>query len=99
LKNAFHWKRLVYTPVRFNKQSATANLYDILMVSRRSFSSTNDKFNSEYVKIKLQEYIYEFNIDLYILLKVSRESTMEEIEKAYKDKAKFYDPKITGKND
>jgi curved DNA-binding protein CbpA len=53
------------------------------MVSRRPFSSS-EKFSQEYVKIKLQEYIYEFNINLYTLLKVPREATPEEIEKAYK---------------
>jgi len=50
------------------------------------------------VKIKLQEYIYEFNINLYTLLKVPREATPEEIEKAYRSQAKFYDPAVTGNN-
>ena len=63
-----HSCQIVYAPRRFNKQSATANLYDILMVSnhnskRNCYSgivrvpmrknSTSKLSDPEYIKIRL----------------------------------------------
>jgi uncharacterized protein (UPF0305 family) len=59
----------MYIPLRMNKQSATANLYDVLMV--RSFTTKNN----DYIKLRLQEIIYEYNIDLYKFLKVKKDAT------------------------
>ena len=53
----------------------------------------------EYIKIRLQEIIYVFDINLYDLLKIKRSATMEEVEQAYRNQSKFYDPDITGNRD
>ena len=49
-------------------------------------------------KIRLQEIIYEFNQDLYKLLKVERRAPIDEIEQAYKNQALQLN-KGRGKND
>ena len=36
--------------------------------------------------------------NLYDLLMISRDADAEEIERAYKSQAKYYDPEITGDN-
>lgn len=61
----------------------------------RSNSSQNLS-DPQYVKIRLQEIIYVFNMNLYNLLKVPRDATMDEIEVAYRNQVKHYDPDITG---
>ena len=48
--------------------------------------------------IRLQEIIYEFNINLYNLLKINKNASEQEIELAFRKQAKFYDPEITGNN-
>lgn len=48
--------------------------------------------------IRLQEIIYEFNINLYNLLKISKNASLQEIELAFGKQAKFYNPEITGNN-
>lgn len=48
--------------------------------------------------IRLQEIIYEFNINLYNLLKINKNASAQEIELAFRKQAKFYDPEITGNN-
>ena len=50
----------------------------------RSNSSQNLS-DPQYVKIRLQEIIYVFNMNLYNLLKVPRDATMDEIEVAYRN--------------
>ena len=51
------------------------------------------------LRIRLQEIAYAFNLNLYALLKVDKESTMEEIETKYRKQVSHYDPAITGNDD
>jgi molecular chaperone DnaJ len=92
---------LVWTGVRGNKQGATANLYEILTVSaltgRRGFSSGPPDASLERAKIRVMgQLLYEFNQNLYDLFKVNKDASFQEIERAYRAQAAYFDPAKTG---
>ena len=51
------------------------------------------------MRIRLQEIAYEFNLNLYALLKVDKNASVEEIERKYRQQVRHYDPAITGNNE